>query len=221
MKTKLPKKLAVLKDEPPKEPSRCTGHCCRRFSIPEPPEEIWKRYEAWQKGSSDRRLTVDIHIIAPMLIYLGQSSYDCDGLTMREPKHFYTCKHFNTESGDCTIYKYRPQMCSEYPYGSTCRYLDCTADRDAFKTRNLLKTLERERDGYCYPELHGSREKLDGTTEPSMLDEDFMVSPGPTSISVAPGPGPYEAEEKYEAVGEAVGEISLKDLGEMIAREID
>ena len=40
--------------------------------------------------------------------------------------HWYTCKHYDKVSGNCTDYENRPKMCSDYPYGGKCKYKGCT-----------------------------------------------------------------------------------------------
>lgn len=110
---------------------RCSGHCCESFTMPQSPERIWEMYKDWQsRGGASGRLWPqlnDIHIIAPMLIYLGMVDVDpADGMKLAEPIHRYTCKHYDKETNGCSIYEFRPQMCRDYPYGSRCRYEGCT-----------------------------------------------------------------------------------------------
>jgi Fe-S-cluster containining protein len=62
-------------------------------------------------------------VLADMLIPLGTSTYG-DG----EKSFLYTCRHHDTETGDCRIYETRPMMCSEYPYGNECAIEGCTAE---------------------------------------------------------------------------------------------
>ena len=38
----------------------------------------------------------------------------------------YRCKHWDPETGDCTIYDIRPQMCRDYPGAHGCNYAACT-----------------------------------------------------------------------------------------------
>jgi Fe-S-cluster containining protein len=121
------------------------------------PKEIWEMYDRWKAETSGYRVLVsDIHIVAPMLSYLGESLYDCDGLTLEEPKHFYTCKHFDSTTGNCGIYEHRPLMCRDYPYGNTCRYLDCTMRdpsnaREDYDRRRALINLENQLSGVKAP----------------------------------------------------------------------
>ena len=125
---------------------RCTGHCCMAFTLPMSPEEIWANYDRWARGgqpivmsSTDVKLMPviqDIHIIAPMVEYLGhltkvpprQIQPTNDELLgkPRLPNHFYRCKHFDAKKKICTIYEHRPAMCRNYPYGVDCNYAACT-----------------------------------------------------------------------------------------------
>jgi Fe-S-cluster containining protein len=75
--------------------NRCTGQCCKAFSLPYSPEELKQQYEAWKLGSRatdglrmrgvassfDRHDSLsiitggsdpEIYLIYPMLEYLGQ-----------------------------------------------------------------------------------------------------------------------------------------------------
>lgn len=128
-------RLRVVKE--PEAPARCTGACCRKFTLPEAPEYFERMYLAWKNApeSSFKLPGNDIHIIWPMLIYLGQSDVSPNGGKLAFPQHFYTCKHLDKDTGDCTIYEHRPRMCSEYPYGSRCKYEDCTMRVDAPLTK--------------------------------------------------------------------------------------
>ncbi len=92
----------------------------------------------------------DIHLIYPMVKYLGE--FDAasapvkmmDLLHPQDKHHYYTCKHFDTEGRNCTIYDDRPSMCREYPYEHRCKYEACTwtsekADRIAPESLRVLQ----------------------------------------------------------------------------------
>jgi Fe-S-cluster containining protein len=116
------------------ETARCTGHCCESFTMPQSPERIWQMYNDWQKyadGATFRFGGNDIHIVAPMLIFIRETKTDpLDGREFFQgPQYVYTCKHFDRLARNCTIYENRPQMCRDYPYKSSCRYLGCTMKR--------------------------------------------------------------------------------------------
>ena len=97
------------------------------------------------------RVLVDIHLIAPMVIHLGLFSepqiepcHMPDALLLNDnkfekPLHFYTCKHHDPKTGDCTIYDIRPAVCRDYPYGRKCNYRACT-------WTDHKETVERPRD---------------------------------------------------------------------------
>lgn len=42
---------------------------------------------------------------------------------------YYTCRHLNTETGDCMNYEGRPDMCRDYPYGEACTFKECTSEQ--------------------------------------------------------------------------------------------
>lgn len=120
--------------------SRCSGHCCRSFSIPYSPEDI-EVYKANidEAGNyapefllANPVLGEDMNVIAPMLVYIGQNLRVADLRARprsgeeRLDGHWYTCRHL-AENGDCGIYERRPRMCSQYPYKlEECPWADCT-----------------------------------------------------------------------------------------------
>lgn len=76
----------------------------------------------------------DIHLIAPMVEYLGDDApqprlinvYRHKGAE-KDPKNYrYRCKHFDRKTRNCTIYEIRPWMCRHYPGPIGCRYAACT-----------------------------------------------------------------------------------------------
>jgi Fe-S-cluster containining protein len=113
------------------------------FSLPLSPDELWGSYYQWKSGGTSlaknddiaARLYTDIHIIAPMVIYLGYSekgpkrvnptNEELQGLPLKK-YHWYRCKHLDPKTRDCTIYDIRPAMCRNYPYATLCQYAQCT-----------------------------------------------------------------------------------------------
>lgn len=128
---------------------RCTGHCCRRFSLPFSPEEWKASYEQELRIQSGELKEnpdpngppwplprpVDVMIVAQMIIPLGAHNwspqtgkpYADDGQGDRLGHH-YTCKHLDDATGNCRIYETRPEVCRKYPYGRPCGYTECTWD---------------------------------------------------------------------------------------------
>jgi Fe-S-cluster containining protein len=106
----------------------CGGHCCRRFRFhkDESPESIWASYDQAMKQG---RLTGhDIHLVAPMLIYLGRSHINGNGGYDEQASHWYSCKHLDTSTGLCTIYEHRPQVCRTHG-ASELGFAPCAYDR--------------------------------------------------------------------------------------------
>lgn len=99
--------------------SRCTGHCCRRFTIPASLEEIKRRRNA-EVCPPDERWIIDGDKLADMLVPLETETRE-DGTLA----HWFTCRHL-LPSGDCGDYENRPEMCSGYPYGKACNFDGCT-----------------------------------------------------------------------------------------------
>lgn len=92
---------------------RCTGHCCRSFPLNHTIEQLRAYAADTSKGNAS-----EAGQIADMLIPLGARD---DGREM------FTCRHHDTETGDCRIYEDRPRMCRDYPYGRSCEHSECTA----------------------------------------------------------------------------------------------
>ncbi len=105
------------------ESERCTGHCCKEFTLPYSPEELEARKGSIYEGEK----------IVAMVIYLGFGRWTLPRIAdaekiKREEKgehHLYTCKHL-LPNGDCGNYADRPSLCTDYPYEGTCGWLDCT-----------------------------------------------------------------------------------------------
>ena len=134
----------------------CGGAGCRRFILPYSPKEFEEQYRAWLVGhrgstgsmvltkrcdaAGDRgfglarhyleeivKVDPEIHIIFPMLIYLGYCDFNpCNPRKKLEMKsHHYTCKHYDKKTTLCTIYEHRPLMCRRYPNGEPCPFPNC------------------------------------------------------------------------------------------------
>ena len=112
---------------------RCTGHCCRDFSLPYSPEEIEAMrlsVTKWDAAGNEAIAHIyphavfnDLGTIAAMVQYRGEH----DG------RHRYNCAHLS-ENGDCAIYERRPSMCVRYPYSRRCQHDGCTW-KDARRVR--------------------------------------------------------------------------------------
>lgn len=116
---------------------RCSGHCCRSFTITttiERLKECAEYVEAVKRGDvsvprPDVLLTPteDLLMVSRMLESLG--THDRNPEFPHEPveraQPFYRCKNL-TGSGDCAIYDRRPKMCSDYAAMFVCQYSVCT-----------------------------------------------------------------------------------------------
>jgi len=134
------------------ETSRCTGHCCKDFTLPVSPMQFawwakliklgkkpWRmvhtKYRAWQgeiyntnSGYKTHYNIDEIAKIADMVIF-KRADKTCNGNPNRKIDHVlyhYTCKHFDQKSGNCMNYENRPDMCRVYPNGGVCKYKGCT-----------------------------------------------------------------------------------------------
>lgn len=95
---------------------RCTGHCCRGFSLEHPHSVVQEEYARWCRNPSAATLIPDIGTIAPMLIPLGRF----------RGQELFTCRHLS-KGGDCTIYERRPRMCRDFPGPDPCKYRNCAS----------------------------------------------------------------------------------------------
>jgi Fe-S-cluster containining protein len=150
---------------------RCTGHCCRAFSIPYAPEDL---HNLQRLGTSDKERLQ----IADMVIYLGHfysnpvlrtrgeswtekalqmarndkvklpememesGEYIPRGRPFDDRMHWYACRHVQL-NGDCGIYDRRPNMCRVYPNGARCSFAECTWDPDEQRVHNEKLISER------------------------------------------------------------------------------
>lgn len=84
--------------------TRCTGHCCRRFTMSTSLDAIQARATD-QEGA----------FIADMLVQLPDGPM------------WFTCRHYDTVAGDCTVYEQRPAMCRRYGTDAQpCDHEGCT-----------------------------------------------------------------------------------------------
>lgn len=93
---------------------RCTGHCCRGFSLEYPHSVVQAEFAKARLGEAS--FIPDVETIAPMLIPLG----------IFRGQELFTCKHL-AKSGDCAIYETRPQMCRDFPGPEPCKYRNCAS----------------------------------------------------------------------------------------------
>jgi len=105
---------------------RCTGHCCRVFTLPYFPDEMRRRYKFIRDGEQIYR----------MIIYIGFERTEI-GIHAR-----YTCRYYNDDDKICMIYKDRPEMCQNYPYsGMPCTYPGCTLSGKEIHIHNVLQSV--------------------------------------------------------------------------------
>ncbi|MCO5144509.1 MAG: YkgJ family cysteine cluster protein [Oligoflexia bacterium] len=101
---------------------RCTGNCCKNFSLEYPFEFVKSEFHKYEKGEAT--IIQNIEIIYPMLIPLG----------IYQKQELFTCNHLG-KNGDCQIYETRPKMCRDFPGPNPCPYRNCASHGK----QNLLK----------------------------------------------------------------------------------
>lgn len=113
---------------------RCTGRCCRDFRLPFTPASLHAAASAAraqreaEEASSEPGVArfqstyrLEVEQIASMVVPVRPAA---DSKTA----YHFSCVHID-DDGDCVIYKDRPQMCRNYPYGQACVFGDrCTWD---------------------------------------------------------------------------------------------
>jgi Fe-S-cluster containining protein len=97
---------------------RCTGHCCRHYSLPHP---LWYVREFGEDGEQIAAMSLPAYVVQP-----GEPMPDGRPLSGGDPAQIYRCANLNEATGDCRIYEERPRMCREYPYGRRCEMADCS-----------------------------------------------------------------------------------------------
>jgi len=113
---------------------RCTGHCCRCFSLPYGPDELATRKARIKDGEQ----------IVAMVRYLGRTVPPGMPHQRNESSsdHYYTCTNL-LANGDCGIYETRPGMCRNFPDDGPCPYPQC--ENEATRYHVKLSALTRKR----------------------------------------------------------------------------
>ncbi len=96
------------------------GHCCQDIRLAESPQTLKAAYEFWKKSAKIDPSFSEIYLIYPMLSFKFEDN-DPDF-----PYHF-RCKHFTIDENGvpaCSIYPFRPKMCSGFPYYEEVPHLD-------------------------------------------------------------------------------------------------
>lgn len=96
--------------------NRCDGKCCRTFVLN--PDVIDLDYDF------SRHLAGAY--IKDMLIPLGRGLVNpATGHVYTEPRSLWTCRHLDTDTGDCKAYESRPSLCRDHGSVHACDTLGC------------------------------------------------------------------------------------------------
>jgi Fe-S-cluster containining protein len=113
------------------EINRCTGHCCKKFTLQHTPNKLKLLFigkgKANYDGGDHQFDSKKVQQIFLMVKFLGMQKTDPatnDELINEVP--VYSCRNFNTVTNNCDIYEHRPKICRDYPNGIKCRYTGCT-----------------------------------------------------------------------------------------------
>ena len=102
----------MTKSLPVLQPNGCARVCCSGFEIDFSRKQLWE--EAF-KEDYGRSCLED----AKLLFVLLEFQYET------ETGYHYTCRAYDEETGDCTIYEDRPQMCKDFPGNGGCEFPGC------------------------------------------------------------------------------------------------
>jgi len=117
------------------------GLCCRAFTLPYSPTRL-KRLAALFSG--DRELQFMISSLIPLGRHRRNPVFPLIRNAGGARTHFYTCRNFDKQSGDCTVYKTRPGMCKRYPgLFQRCQYQEfypccCAASPNMNKGESIV-----------------------------------------------------------------------------------
>jgi len=112
------------------ETHRCTGHCCRAFTLGGGmnPIELGRFVT---RDNEDPGHPALVAWIREAVVYLGEHERNPAGVATigdwGELRHWYGCRWL--VDGDCSRYSDRPYVCREYPEhgrGEACEYAECT-----------------------------------------------------------------------------------------------
>ena len=95
---------------------RCTGHCCRGFSLEKSYAEVVAEAQKVAQDKNYISPIPDVKMIHQMLIPLG----------VFRGQELFTCKNLG-KNGDCQTYETRPAMCRNFPGKDPCQYRNCAS----------------------------------------------------------------------------------------------
>lgn len=101
--------------------NRCTGHCCRAFTVSSSLDVL-----AELANNGDEQAAIVFDMVIPIPLEADVSAIDPDATPGVQR---YECRHFDPRSGNCTNYEGRPIMCRDYPYEhmeNGCQFSQCT-----------------------------------------------------------------------------------------------
>jgi Fe-S-cluster containining protein len=132
--------------------NRCSGDCCKRFYLPFSPDQLKTMAETGDHPHNKE----EIVFVADMVIPIEAAKDAKEGVDGGPPPqtgHYYTCRHHDAATGNCTTYETRPRVCRDFPfygagYRNRCRYKTCTWEEArnppvAMDRQSLIRKLPR------------------------------------------------------------------------------
>jgi len=123
-----------------------TALCCRCFTLPLSPEELWENYDHWvvqdwhshmqdveppPRDSNERGAIEGIEWLIEHMRYIGYRHRSFANYEIRPTSvylHFYTCDLLNHRTGLCRDYENRHKMCRSYTFcehPTNCESIGC------------------------------------------------------------------------------------------------
>lgn len=100
----------------------CNGGCCAVFYFPSNPREIKDKIDEYGEYNGNDGMMLANMLIPLTLEEAGErvERFGIDPKSVTAPEgvhdHYFTCKYWDEDTRQCTVYEARPDMCATYPY---------------------------------------------------------------------------------------------------------
>lgn len=103
----------------------CTGKCCAVF-------HFTRAHNEWDDVSALRDGELLKSILVPLTQEEGDARAAKFGFHATCVGNLYMCNKWDEDTGLCTIYDERPEMCKDYPYARGCAHQGCGYESPGF-----------------------------------------------------------------------------------------
>lgn len=102
----------------------CDGRCCAVFPLHKDiPDALDENVDRWKDGAFIRDMLIPL-TRRQAVARARRFGYELPWTRLTGHRYF-TCRHWDEETGLCAVYAERPAMCRDYPYGRPCDHADC------------------------------------------------------------------------------------------------